>query len=468
MEENAPGPSTPVEPPVEVNVQKPLNNSSVTQGFIAVISLLPCVISGAILGFTGVSMWNLPLTYRNSTWFASLAALGAALGCLISHSMMNAFGPRGSVLLSHVVCAIGWLMTFSSWTTTNLLVGRTLTGVFVGIVTVAATAHSTECFPSRPAARPVVYTAIGVLCVYLAGSLLSYGQTAALAMVFTIVSFVLVRWFVPESPAWLESRGRPGDAEYSRLKLRVTRPSDGARTLEDGVEPSTGGDGAGHRSAAAESVYRRLHHPDVYRPLMALGLHLALQQMSGPLVLVSYAAQLVDDSGVRVLNGHFVAAVLAAFLVAGALVSTAMNHRESSATLAAAGTLTAGVVIAVYNLARRLFLNRLGSQLLSFIPLLGLIVFSMSSSVGLVPHSPVPRYATGEHVALAFGYAVAFAVIKCYPYVHSAVGWWVFAVFAVASALNIVYGVLMFSEPEPSKQQRSATPSKRSSVGPAV
>ncbi|XP_022174503.1 facilitated trehalose transporter Tret1-like [Myzus persicae] len=461
MEENAPGPSTQPEPPVVVNVQKPLNNSSVTQGFIAVISLLPCVISGAILGFTGVSMWNLPLSYRNATWFASLASLGAAGGCLISHSLMNAFGPRGSVLLSHVVCAIGWMLTFSSWTTTNLLVGRVLTGVFVGVVSVAATAHSSECFPARSTARPVVYTAIGVLCVYLAGSLLSYAQTAAVVMVVTIVSFVLVRTFVPESPAWLESRGRTGDAEYSRLKLRLQRQTD----AEDGVEPSTRS--AGDRSTAAEAIYRRVHQPEIYRPLLALALHLALQQMSGPMVLVSYASQMVGDSGVRVLNGHFVAAVLAAFLVAGALVSTAMDHRESSATLAAAGALTAGVVIAVYNLIRRMFLNRLGSQLLSFVPLLGLIVFSMSSSVGLVPHSPVPRYAAGEHVALAFGYTVAFAVIKCYPYVHAAVGWWVFAVFAVASALNIVYGVLMFSEPESSKQQRN-TAAKRSSVGPAV
>ena len=134
MEENAPGPSTPPKPPVVVNAQKPLNNSSVTQGFLAVTSLFPCVISGAILGFTGVSMWNLPLSYRNSTWFASLAALGAAVGCLISHSLMNAFGPRGSVLLSHVICAIGWMLTFSSWTTTNLLVGRTLTGVYVPLL----------------------------------------------------------------------------------------------------------------------------------------------------------------------------------------------------------------------------------------------------------------------------------------------------------------------------------------------
>jgi len=463
MEENAPGPSTPSEPPVVVNAQKPLNNSSVTQGFIAVISLFPCVISGAILGYTGVSMWNLPLSYRNSTWFASLAALGAAVGCLMSHGLMNAFGPRGSVLLSHVVCAIGWMLTFSSWTTSNLLVGRTLTGVFVGVVSVAATAHSSECFPSRPAARPVVYTAIGVLCVYLAGSLLSYAQTAVVFTVATVVSFILVRAFVPESPAWLESRGRTGDAEYSRLKLRVQRPAD-ARSLEDGVEPPTG-----NRSAAADAIYRRLHHPDVYRPLLALGLHLALQQMSGPLVFVSYATQVVDDSGVRLLNSHFVAAVLAVFLLAGAIVSTAMNHRDSSATLAAAGTLTASVVIAVYNLFRRLFLNRFGSQLLSFVPLLGLIVFSMSSSVGLVPHSPVPRYVTGEHVALAFGYTVAFAVIKCYPYVHAAVGWWVFAVFAVASALNIVYGVLVFSEPsDTNQQQRNTAAAKRSSVGPAV
>ncbi|XP_025207159.1 facilitated trehalose transporter Tret1-like [Melanaphis sacchari] len=461
MEENAPGPSTPVEPPVVVNVyvQKPLNNSSATQGFLAVISLLPCVISGVILGFTGVSMWNLPLSYRNSTWFVSMAPLGAAVGCLISHSLMDSFGPRGSVLLSHVVCAIGWLMTFSSWSTTNLLVGRALTGVFVGVVSVAATAHSSECFPSRPSARPVVYTAVGVLCVYLAGSLLSYAQTAAVAMVTTVVSFVLVRTFVPESPDWLDSRGRTGDAEYSRLKLRVQRLAD--------VEPCAPHCAPGDR--VAEAIYRRLHQPDVYRPLLALSLHLALQQMSGPLVLVSYATHVVDDAGVRVLNNHFVAAVLAAFLVAGAFVSTAMNHRESSATLAAAGTLTAGVVIAVYNLARRLFLNRLGSQLLSFIPLFGLIVFSTSSSVGLVPHSPVPRYAPGEHVALAFGYAVAFAAVKCYPYVYAAVGWWVFAVFAVAAALNIVYGVLTFTEPEfTAKQQPNAAAAERSSAEPAV
>ncbi|KAL4097172.1 hypothetical protein QTP88_021991 [Uroleucon formosanum] len=464
MEENAPGPSTPPAPPVAVNVQKPLNNSSATQGFLAMISLLPCVISGAVLGLTGVSVWNLPLSYRNATWFASLAALGAAGGCLISHSLMNTFGPRGSVLLSHVICAIGWLLTFSSWTTTNLLVGRVLTGVFVGVVSVAATAHSSECFPARPSARPVVYTAIGVLCMYLVGSLLSYAQAAVVAMVVTIVSFVLIRSFVPESPAWLESRGRTGDAEYSRLKLRLQRQTD-AEAVKDGVEPSA--HSSGNRSTATEAIYRSVHRPEIYRPLLTLALHLALQQMSGPMVLVSYASQIVGDSGVRVLNGHFIAAVMAAFLVAGALVSTAMDHRESSATLAAAGTLTAGVVIAVYNLIRRMFLNRLGSQLLSFIPLLGLIVFSMSSSVGLVPHSPVSRYAAGEHVALAFGYFVAFAVIKCYPYVYDAVGWWVFAVFAVASAMNIVYGVLMFSEPESSKQQRN-TAAKRSSDGPAV
>lgn len=69
MEENAPVPSTPAKPLVEVNVQKSLNKSSETPGYIAVILLFPCVISGAVLGITGVSKWNLPLTYNNSTWF---------------------------------------------------------------------------------------------------------------------------------------------------------------------------------------------------------------------------------------------------------------------------------------------------------------------------------------------------------------------------------------------------------------
>ncbi|KAF0748010.1 facilitated trehalose transporter Tret1-like isoform X1 [Aphis craccivora] len=499
-----------------------------TTGYIAVILLFPCVISGAVLGITGVSEWNLPLTYANSTWFASLAALGAAVGCLISKSLIDEFGPRGSVLLSHVVCATGWILTFSSSITTYLLVGRALTGVFVGIVTVAATTHSTECFPFRPAARPIVFNAVGVLCVYLAGLWLNYGQTAAVATVVTIVSFVLFWSFVPESPAW-----EPRDAVYSRLKFRVTRLSDGARMLK-GVHSTGYGSTVDEavfqnlhhpddRSAADETVYQHLHYSDdrsavdetvyqnirqsddkspvqyafnelldLYRPTITRSMRLALQQMSGPLVLVTYAVKLVNDSGVRVLNGQYVAAVLAAFLVVGAFVSTGITRRASASKLAAAGTLIAVIVIAVYN-----YVRQYGSQLLqNLVPLLCLIVFSMSISVGPIPRSPVPRKkrvacnksvsvrtvaigtmaaenvvgqtvaysnvtienvtssrcVVGEHFALAFGYTVAFAVIKCYPYAQAAVGWWVFIFFGVASALNIVYGVLMFSKPKSSNQ----------------
>lgn len=363
---------------------------------------------------------------------ASLAALGAAVGCLISRSMINSFGPRGTVLLSHVICAIGWILTISSLTTTNFLTGRVLTGVFVGIVSVAASAHSTECFPSRPTARPVVYTAIGVLCIYLIGSLLNYSQTAAVVLMATIISFVFTRWFVPESPSWLESRGRVGDAEYSKLKLRVVTTTD---TVENTMN---------------DISFRQFRQPDVYRPFMALCLHFALQQLSGPLIIVTYATQFVDDSGVRVLNTYFVAVVLAVCLVVGSLISTAMNHRESTTILSSTGIVAAGIVITVYNLSRRLFLNRFGSQLLSFIPLLALIVFMMSSSVALVPNLPVNNMV--EHIALSFSYLFAFGVIKTYPYVHAYLGWWVFGFFTIAAALNIVFGVLMFSSESESKR----------------
>lgn len=367
----------------------------------------------------------------------------------MAQSMIDAFGPRGTVLLSHVVCAIGWVLTVSSSTATNFLVGRVLTGAFVGLVSVSASAHSAECFPTRPSARPVVYTALGVLFVYLAGSLLGYAQTAAIALLATVASFVLTRLYVPECPTWLESRGRFGDAEYSKLKLRLV-------TTPDHQPPAAA-------SAHLTFLLRHIGHADTYRPFLALCTHFALQQLSGSLVLVTYAAQLVNDSGVRILNPYFIAVVLAAFLVAGSLVSAAMRHPESSATLSSAGTVAAALIIAAYNLVRRLFLNRLGSQLLSIVPLFGLVAFMAFSCTALVPNVPV-KNAPGEHVAMAFSYVVAFLVIKTYPSVHSRLGWWVFVWFAAAAALNIVFGVLTFSDTKPkatattAKNQPSAPP----------
>ncbi|VVC32285.1 Hypothetical protein CINCED_3A003107 [Cinara cedri] len=389
-------------------------------------------------------MWDFPLIYRNATWFASFAALGAAAGCLMAESIINSFGPRGAILLSHVICVIGWVLSVTSLTTANLLTGRLFTGAFVGIVSTAASAHSTECFPTRPAARPVVFTAFGVLIVYLTGSLLNYAQTAMVAAFFTAASFVLVRWFIPESPSWLESHGRSGDAEYSRLRLRLVR---------DGDRPSEN-----PPLAVGLSFLKHANRSEIYRPFLALCLHLVLQQLSAPLVIVSYASQFVSDSGIRVLTPHFISVVLAGFLVAGSLVSTAMNHRQSAAVLSSTGILAGSVLISVYILVRRMFLNRLGSQLLSVVPILGLVSFMASSCIALVPSLPI-KDTPGENVAVAFSYTIAFIVIKAYPYVHAHLGWWVFPCFAGMAALNVVYGILMFSDQPKSKANPLTVPS---------
>jgi len=281
--------------------------------------------------------------------------------------------------------------------------------------------------------------------VYLASSLLSYWQTAAIAILATISSFVLTQVFMPESPAWLESHGRIGDAEYSKLKLRLT-----TLTTETEAPPAKGLNFLRH--------FNRVH---VHRPFLALCLHFALQQLSGPLVLITFASQLVNDSGSQLLNSYFISVVLAAFLVAGSLVSVAMRHPESTATLSSVGLLAAGLIITAYNLCNSLPLNHLTSQLLSFVPLLGLVVFMTFSCTTLVPTAPITN-APGEHVAMAFSYAFAFLVIQFYPYIHSLLSWWVFVFFAIAAALNMVFGLLAFFEP------KSNHPYKEFKESPAV
>ncbi|XP_050546437.1 uncharacterized protein LOC126908428 [Daktulosphaira vitifoliae] len=439
--ENIPSSSAVSESVPTVIVQKPLIKSSITPGLLAVISLLPCILSGAVLGYTGVTLSNLEISFRSKTWFASFALLGASGGCLISQSMINTFGPRGTSLLSHLVGMIGWILTISSLTTLNFFIGRILLGLFVGITSISVSAYCAECFPRRLSARPVVYTALGVFCIYFCGSLLNYRQTAFIAFVVTILSFFLVRMYVPESPAWLESKGKMGDAEYSKLKLRLTETPNNDLEVQPGLK-----------------FVKNIKKQAVYKPFLALCLHFTLQQLSGPLAVVAYAVEIIGDSGVRILNGYFIAVILSAFMVMGALVSTAMDHKESTNILSATGIVISGIVIGVFNLIRSLVLNRVASQMLSFIPLLGILLLIISSCTALVPSLPI-KNTNGEHTALGFNYFIGFVVVKCYPYAQAYLGWWIFIIFAVMASLDIVTCVLFFSEPKKSHPSEEPGPS---------
>ena len=168
-------------------------------------------------------------------WFARFTAalmFGAALGGILLGSLGDRIGRARAMGVSILFYSI--FAGLGSWVTTQeqMLVLRFLVGLGVGGVWPNAVALVAECWPNK--ARPVV---AGLMGAAINSGILLLSQVAQLRSVtavdwrwlFNMASLpavigVLVLFFLPESPAWLASRGQQTGRQRATPLRELLRP----------------------------------------------------------------------------------------------------------------------------------------------------------------------------------------------------------------------------------------------------
>lgn len=136
---------------------------------------------------------SLILTASQISWFASITAITCPLGGPLSGFLSEKIGRRSTLMIVNVIAIVSWVLIGVSSRDNveaffiQLMFGRALIGVCVGMITTPAVTYSSEVCHQRIRGLLTIlstpfFMAFGTLVAYLLGYLIPVSKTSLVAI----------------------------------------------------------------------------------------------------------------------------------------------------------------------------------------------------------------------------------------------------------------------------------------------
>jgi len=215
--------------------------------FISVVSALggllfgydTAVISGTVSQVTA----QFQLTTLMSGWFVGCALIGSIIGVAFGGALSDRFGRKKTMVLSAILFTVSGFGCALSNSFYQLVVWRMIGGAGIGIVSIVCPLYISEISPALHRGRLVSLYQLAVTVGFLAAYLMNYfllnlsagyaSSSPILQNVFgteiwrgmlgfeslPALLFLMVIFFIPESPRWLIVRNRENEAVHVFSKI---------------------------------------------------------------------------------------------------------------------------------------------------------------------------------------------------------------------------------------------------------
>ncbi|KAI1308621.1 putative sugar transporter [Xylaria venustula] len=155
--------------------------------------------------------------------------LGAFVGAVVAFILGDKLGRKKTIIAGHVLNTVGASLQASAYSLPQLVIGRTLNGIGIGITSTMSPVYLGECVKPHLRGRLLVIGASSNVSSFALSSWINYALSfrtgalqwrlpLAIQLFFPLIIFPLVP-IVPESPRWLLLVGRDEEAKEVLAKV---------------------------------------------------------------------------------------------------------------------------------------------------------------------------------------------------------------------------------------------------------
>nr|ARI45056.1 trehalose transporter [Leptinotarsa decemlineata] len=388
--------------------------------------------------------FNLTAKGGEMSWISSFMPLGALAGGVIGGTMIDYFGRKWTFLLTNIFFLVAWLISFSAQTYIYLYVGRIITGIAVGITSLAVPVYTAEII--QPEVRgtlgllPTAMGNIGILVCFLFGSFLEWRNLALIAVMLT-VPFLIMIWFIPDTPKFLLSKGQHDQAKDALKWLRGNNTNIDTEFLDlQKIQK---------KSDDQNESMMIIFSASNLKPLgIVLGLML-FQQFSGINAILFYTTKIFKES-VSSLDENVCTVIVGVVNFVSTFVATILIDKLGRKILLYISSVTmivSLVVAGAYFYIKNV--TDINVTPLGWLPLATFMMYVLGFSLGFGPIPwlmmgeilPAKIRGAGASISTAFNWACTFIVTKTFLLIMNAIGahytFWMYGV--------VVVGALIFS-----------------------